>query len=85
MATEEKTCDWDVVIDWQCGLTSTLPLPHDDRYTEEPMHVAELYERYLERIRTGDYIPTRPKNLRERQMKAEQRIVTRINPVPSVS
>ena len=84
-ATEEKTCDWDVVIDWQCGLTSTLPLPHDDRYTEEPMHVAELYERYLERIRTGDYIPTRPKNLRERQMKAEQRIVTRINPVPSVS
>lgn len=84
-ATEEKTCDWDVVIDWQCGLTSTVPLPHDDRYTEEPMHVAELYERYLERIRTGDYIPTRPKNLRERQMKAEQRIVTRINPVPSVS
>ena len=81
--TTEKTCDWDVVINWQCGLTSTVPLPHDTRYTEEPGHVAEMYERYLERIRTGEYIPTRPKNLRERRMKEEQRIVTRLNPAPS--
>ena len=79
----EKTCDWDVVIDWQCGLTSTVPLPHDARYTEEPSHVAEMYERYLERIRTGEYIPTTPKNLRERRMKAEQRVVTRRNSTPS--
>ena len=77
-ATEEKTCDWDVVIEWQCGLTSTVPLPADERYTEEPTHVAELYERYLERMRTGEYIPARPKNLREKQMKEEQRIVTKI-------
>ena len=82
-ATEEKTCDWDVVIDWRCGLTSTLPLPIDERYSEEPMHVAEMYDRYLERIKTGDYIPTRPKNQRERKMKEAQRIVKRINPVPS--
>lgn len=82
-ATEEKTCDWDVVIDWQCGLTSTLPLPMDERYTEEPTHVAEMYERYLERIQTGEYIPTRPKNLRERKMKEQQRIVTRITPAPT--
>ncbi len=78
-ATEEKTCDWDVNIEWQCGLTSTIPLPMDERYTEEPTHVAELYERYLERMKTGEYIPTRPKNLREKQMKAEQRIVTRVS------
>ena len=84
-ATEEKTCDWDVVIDWRCGLTSTLPLPIDERYSEEPMHVAEMYDRYLERIKTGDYIPTRPKNQRERKMKEAQRIVKRINPVPSPS
>ena len=80
--TTEKTCDWDVVIDWQCGLISTIPLPMDERYTEEPTHVAEMYERYLRRMHTGEYIPTRPKNLRERQMKAEQRIVTRMNPAP---
>lgn len=81
--TIEKTCDWDVVVDWQCGVTTTLPLPSDERYTEEPTHVAEMYERYLERIRTGEYIPTTPKNLRERRMKAEQRVVTRLNPTPS--
>ena len=67
-----------MVIEWQCGLTSTVPLPADERYTEEPTHVAELYERYLERMRTGEYIPARPKNLREKQMKEEQRIVTKI-------
>ena len=77
--TEEKTCDWNVIIEWQCGLTSTVPLPHDNRYTEEPTHVAEMYEQYLERVRTGEYIPTRPKNLRERKMKEQQVIVKRRN------
>lgn len=81
--TTEKTCDWDVVIDWQCGLTSTVPLPMNERYSEEPTHVAEMYDRYLERIRTGEYIPTTPKNLRERRMKAEQRVIRRVNPAPA--
>ena len=69
---------WDVIIEWSCGLTSTIPLPQNERNSEEPTHVAELYERYLQRIYTGEYIPTRPKNLRERKMKEEQRHVIRV-------
>ena len=77
-ATEEDIYDWDVTVTWQCGLTTTIPLPLDARHSEEPTHVAELYETYLNRIETGSYIPARPKNLRERRMKEAQRIVTEV-------
>ena len=70
--TEETVYDWDVKVTWQCGLTTTVPLPLDERHSEEPTHVAELYETYLTRMQKGEYVPTRPKNQRERKMKEVQ-------------
>ena len=70
--TEERTYSWEMTVNWQNGDSTTLPLP--DNRAEEPVHVAELYDRYLERLHSGEYVPARPKNLRERRA-AEGRTV----------
>ena len=77
-ATEVHTYDWDVVIEWTNGQSTTIPLPNKNNYSEEPTHVAELYDRYLERMKSGEYVPTTPKNLREKRMRAEQRVVEKV-------
>lgn len=76
-ATEEKVYDWDVTIRWQCGLSTTLPLPLDKNHTEEPTHVAELYESFLNRVESGEYVPAKPKSIFEKQL-VNQRRVTKI-------
>ena len=65
--TEERTYSWEMTVNWQNSDSTTLPLP--DNRAEEPVHVAELYNRYLERLHSGEYVPTSPKNLRERRAK----------------
>ncbi len=62
-ATIEKTYDWEVTVKWQCGLTTTVPLPMDKNQTEEPTHVAALYEKFLTRVQSGEYTPARPKSI----------------------
>jgi len=76
-ATIEKTYDWEVTVKWQCGLTTTVPLPMDKNQTEEPTHVAALYEKFLTRVQSGEYTPARPKSIHEKQLVAQRR-VTRI-------
>ena len=71
--TEEKTFSWDMTVNWLSGDSTTLPLP--ESRAEEPAHVAELYDRYLQRVESGEYVPANPHSLRERQMM-EKRIVT---------
>lgn len=73
-ATTEKTYDWEVTVHWQCGLSTTVPLPMDKNQTEEPTHVAELYETYLNRVDSGEYIPARPKSIFEKQLVAQKRV-----------
>lgn len=73
-ATTEKTYDWEVTVHWQCGLATTVPLPMDKNQTEEPTHVAELYETYLNRVDSGEYIPARPKSIFEKQLVAQKRV-----------
>ena len=72
--TEERVYDWDVTIHWQCGLSTTLPLPTDKNYTEEPTHVAELYETFLTRVQSGEYIPARPKSIFEKELVNQKRV-----------
>lgn len=71
--TEEREYTWDMTVNWQSGDSTTLPLP--DSRKEEPVHVAELYDRYLDRIQSGEYVPARPKDLRERLASEERRVV----------
>lgn len=73
-ATEEKVYDWDVIIRWQCGLSTTLPLPMDKNQTEEPTHVAELYESFLNRVESGEYVPAKPKSIFEKQLVNQRRV-----------
>lgn len=61
-------------LHWQCGLSTTVPLPMDKNQTEEPTHVAELYETYLNRVDSGEYIPARPKSIFEKQLVAQKRV-----------
>ena len=80
-ATEKTVYSWTVHIDWQYGLQSVVPLPVDSRGTEEPVHVAELYKQFLDRIISGEYVPARPKSIHERKLKEANRgaSVTRIS------
>ena len=70
---------WDMTVNWQSGDSTTLPLPESK--TEEPVQVAELYDRYLGRIESGEYVPARPKDRRER-LAAE---ATTIRPISRAS
>ena len=72
-ATIEKVYYWDVTIFWQCSLSTTLPLPMDQNHTEEPTHVAELYESFLIRVHSGKYIPARPKSIFEKELVNQKR------------
>jgi len=36
--------------------------------------VAELYETYLNRVDSGEYIPARPKSIFEKQLVAQKRV-----------
>lgn len=70
-ATEETSYDWNVTVHWQNGQTTTASL--NAGLTEEPAHVAALYRNYLERLKSGEYVPTKPKCLLEKRMKEENR------------
>lgn len=72
---QKSMASWRMVIEWKCGIRSKVVLPVSHQDTEDPVHVAELYTRYLSRISSGEYIPAHPRNRRERIM-AEERVVT---------
>ncbi len=71
--TEERDYNWEMTVNWQSGDSTTLPLPESRK--EEPVHVAELYERYLGRLESGEYVPARPHGIRERMAMSERRVV----------
>ena len=74
-STVESAYDWDVIIDWKCGLSSLVPLPHDKRYTEEPTYLAERYRRYLHRITSGEYCPAKAKSIYDRKILEGRRVI----------
>lgn len=78
-ATIESVYDWDVIINWKCGLSSAVPLPHDKRYTEEPTYLATRYRRYLKRLITGEYAPSQAKSAYDRTI-IEGKHVIRLGP-----
>jgi len=80
--TEEQTYSWEMTVNWQSGDSTTLRLP--ESRAEEPVHVAELYERYLGRLESGEYVPARPTCLRERKA-AEGRTVRAVKAATSAT
>ncbi len=65
--TVEREYSWEMTVNWQSGDSTTLPLPESRK--EEPVHVAELYEKYIQRLESGEYVPVKPSCLRERRAK----------------
>ncbi len=63
---------WQVTVRWQNGQSSSVPFPAGP--DENPLHVADLYRRYLDRITSGAYVPARPTCSRERILREEGRV-----------
>lgn len=70
-ATEETSYDWTVTVHWKNGQVTSAPL--NAGTVEEPTHVADLYRNFLERIKSGEYVPARPKSIHERTLKEKYR------------
>ena len=74
-ATKETVFDWDVRIDWKCGMTSIVALPHNERYSEEPTHVASLYRQRIKRLLSINNQPKRPNGLAERRLMDKKHVI----------
>ena len=75
-ATEESVYDWEVKIDWRCGISSSAPMLLNKRYSDEPTRVAMFYKKHLDRLLSGNTCPRYTRGIADRKMVEGKRTIS---------